>query len=144
VAGENGDRPGEGGFELHGEFYPWHVSDIGKDLMLIDRFSGLPVAEFFQVVEDDFERGRAPILLTLVATSIRYKHQDWTVERIVRMVMDTNLGELVFVGGDEEEAKPELPPAEPVSTGAGSVSPSRSPRSETEPERSGTSNATPA
>jgi hypothetical protein len=142
MAGENGDRSSEGGFELHGEFYPWHVSDIGKDLMLIDRFSGLPVAEFFQVVEDDFERGRAPILLTLVATSIRHKHQDWSVERIVRLVMDTNLGEVVFVGADEEEAKPNIPPAEAASTGADSASPSRSPRSDPAPERSGTSSKT--
>jgi hypothetical protein len=136
-------RSGEG-FELDGEFYPWHVSDIGKDLMLIDRFSGLPLAEFYAVVDDTFDRGRAPILLTLIATSIRAKHPDWSVERIIRLVMDLNLGELTFVDGDEEEPEPGPPPeTEERPTGRSSASPSRSPRSAPELAASVTSSATP-
>lgn len=142
AADENG-RGGDG-FEFKGEFFRWNVSAIGKDLMLIDKFSGLPVADFFEIVEDDFDRGRAPIMLTLIATSIRAGHPDWTVERIVRTVMDLSLDEVTFLTGDVEE--PKGPPAsegeEP--TGESSPSPSKSPASEVETATFKTSNATPA
>ena len=122
----NGDRPAEDGFEYQGSFYRWHVTTVGKDLMLIDRFSGLPVQEFFALVEDEFDRGRVPVLLTMIATSVRNKNPDWTVERIVRMVMDLDIAELVFVEADTEADT--LPPAsaEPAaSTGQGSSSVSK-------------------
>lgn len=143
MSDENGQ--GDDGFELHGQFYRWHVSALGKDLMLIDRFSGLPVSEFFEIVEDDFDRGRAPIMLSLIATSIRNGHPDWSVERIVRTVMDLSLDEVVFVNTDMEEPAPGPPASEGEGpTGANSSSPSKSPRSAPAPERSATSNATPA
>lgn len=109
------DRPPEDGFELptgqelpSGEperiFYRWSVSDGGKDLMLIDRFTGMPIQEFFEVIEDTFDRGRAPILLALIATSIRKRHPDWSVERVVRTVQNLSLSDVVFVDSDTEEA----------------------------------------
>lgn len=98
------------GFEYDGQFFRWHVTDGGKDLMLIDRFTGMPVAEFFDTIEDSFDRGRAPILLALIATSVRARHPDWSVNRIERMVQDLQLGDVTFVDGDAE-AQP-VPPAE--------------------------------
>ena len=110
---EQPEGPPADGFELDGTFYRWHVSDIGKDLMLIDRFAGLPIQEFFDVVDDDHERGRGPILLTLIATSIRNGHPDWSVERITRLVLGLSLSDVVFVNGDLEEQDPTLPPPGP-------------------------------
>jgi hypothetical protein len=133
------------GFEYDGTFYRWHVSDMGKDLMLIDRFSNLPLYEFFEVVDDGFDRGRAPILLTLIATSIRFGHPDWSVERVVRTVQNLSLSEIVFIEPDEEEVE-ELPPAsegETGSTGGSSPSLSRSTSSEPAAETSETFSATP-
>ena len=110
---EQPEGPPADGFELDGTFYRWHVSDIGKDLMLIDRFAGLPIQEFFDVVDDDHERGRGPIMLTLIATSIRNGHPDWSVERITRLVLGLSLSDVVFVNGDLEEQDPTLPPPGP-------------------------------
>lgn len=106
---EQQQEPERSGFEYQGTFYRWHVSDTGKDLMLIDRFAGLPVLDFFDLLDDEEERGRGPILLTLIATSIRFAHPGWSVPRIARMVENLSLSDVEFVGEDEEEAEP-LPP----------------------------------
>lgn len=100
----------EAGFEYAGEFYPWSVSDGAKDLILIDRFTGMPVTDFFAAVEDDIDRGRAPILLALMATSIRAKHPDRSPERIGRTVEGLSLSEVEFIDGDEPEGD-DGPPA---------------------------------
>jgi len=113
----------EDGFEFKGEFYRWSVSDGAKDLMLIDRFTGLPAPEFFESIQDSFDRGRGPILLTLLATSISAKNPEWTVERTVRTVMGLSLSEVTFIDADEDE-EPESPleeETEPV-TSSSSVS----------------------
>lgn len=98
------------GFEYDGTYYRWHVTDAGKDLMLIDHFTGMPVADFFETIEDNFDRGRAPILLALMATSMRHKHPDWSVPRLTRRVENLNLGDVTFVDSDTEEQP--VPPAE--------------------------------
>jgi hypothetical protein len=128
------------GFELEGTFYRWHVTDTGKDLMLIDRFTGMPVADFFETIEDSFDRGRAPVLLALMATSMRAKHPDWSVERIARVVQGVSLGDVTFVDSDAE-AQP-IPPAEggqtpPASTeqSDGSSSSSTPPETSTPEDR---------
>jgi len=116
----------EDGFEYKGRFYRWHCTDMGKDLMLIDRFAGVPIVEFFELVDDDAERGRAPILLSLIATSVRAGNPDWSVERVVRTVQDMNLSDVTFVNADEEEPTPPLPDTPPV-TAPPTGEPSRSP-----------------
>lgn len=132
----------QNGFELAGEFYLWHVSDIGKDLMLIDRIAGMPITEFFETVEDNFDRERAPILLALIATSIRHGHPDWSVERIARTVMNLNLSEVEFIDVDAEEEM--LPPpsgnGQAGSTGESSASESKPTSSEATPAISVMSN----
>lgn len=100
----------EMGFELAGTFFRWSVSDHAKDLILIDRFTQMPAHEFFETIEDNFDRGRGPILLAMMATSIRRAHPDWSVERVVRKVSDISMSEVVWLGGeDEDEGEVEAP-----------------------------------
>lgn len=99
----------EDGFEYQGVFYPWHVSDVGKDLRLIDHFTEMPIAEFFTSVQDSFDNGRGPILLALIATSIRHLRPDWSVERICRMVDGLALSDVEFIDGGDKEGE-DLPP----------------------------------
>lgn len=103
AAEDESDRQDEDGFEYRGVFYRWHLGDTGKDLMLIDAFAKMPPTDFFALIEDEFDRGRVPVLLTMIATSIRHKHPEWTVERITRTVMDMSLGDVAFIDGDREE-----------------------------------------
>lgn len=107
----------ESGFEFGGRFYPWHLTDRGKDLLIIDRLTGLPPQEFFQVVEDDHDRSRGPIMLALVATSLRNGNPEWSVERVLRTVNDLSLSEVEFVAGDEEEVEEGVPLDPKTSTG---------------------------
>jgi hypothetical protein len=116
------DKEKRDGFEFNGVFYPWHVTDMGKDLMLIDQFAKQPITEFFAQIEDQFDRGRAPILLTLIATSIRAGNPDWSVERVARTVLNLNLSDVTFIDADAEEA--ENPPS---ADGTPTSEPSRSP-----------------
>lgn len=98
------------GFELqsgtdNAMFYEWQVTSRGKDLQLIDRITGgmLP-QEFFSCLKDPQERQRGPILMTLIATSMRARHPEWSVNRIERTVMELDLEEdVVFIGGDDDE-----------------------------------------
>lgn len=108
-----------GGFEFEGRFYKLTVSDCGKDLMLIDRISGMPMSAFYEAADDAEERGRGPIILTLLATSLRAAHPDWSVERIFKKVMNLSLGDdVTFVipetEAEEEEGEPERPLAPPT------------------------------
>lgn len=91
------------GFEMDGDFFPWHVTDRGYDLILIDRLTGLAPHEFFDAVSDDVDRLRGPILLALMATSIRNRKPQISIERILRIVENVSIGEVEFVGGDDDE-----------------------------------------
>ena len=124
------------GFEYDGLFYRWHVTDGGKDLMLVDHFARMPVADFFETIEDDFDRGRAPILLALLATSMRNKHPDWSVQRLVRRVENLNLSEVTFIDSDAEEQP--VPPAEAAPEAATSEKPSGESSSPSTPPASST------
>lgn len=121
----------ESGFEYEGVFYEWHATDKGKDLMLIDRLTGMPPQVFFEAIQDDFDRGRGPVLLALIATSIRHRWQEWSLERILRMVDELSLGEVEFIDGDDDP--PEAPPS-PPDEGSDSPEPSPKPSESPEPE----------
>lgn len=128
----------EDGFEYQGVFYPWHVSDVGKDLRLIDHFTEMPIAEFFSSVQDSFDNGRGPILLALIATSVRHLRPEWSVERICRMVDDLALSDVEFIeaGNEEGEAVPprsagDSPASKPKSQPTSSAKPKDSQESET-------------
>lgn len=95
----------EVGFEIAGDFYRWSVSDSAKDLMLIDKFTQMPAQQFFELIEDNFDRGRGPILLAMMACSVRRANPDWSVERIGRMILALSLNEVTFVGAEGEGEK---------------------------------------
>ena len=125
-------------------FFPWTVSDGGKDLMLIDHFTHLPLHEFFALIEDEFDRSRAPVLLAMMATSIRAVHTDWTKDRIVRTVENLNISDVEMIDAEADEAPRVDPPAEAEkSTGAKSSSASKSSATRQAPSPSETSPATP-
>lgn len=106
----------ENGFEYQNRFYPWHAGDTGKDLMLIDRLTGLSLTEFFEALEDQPDRGS--ILLALVATSLRHGNPTWPVERIYRLVTELSLSEdLEFVSEKDDEAGEPRPPASAPQSG---------------------------
>jgi hypothetical protein len=134
------------GFELGGEFYPFHVDDTGKNLMLIDRLTGLSLPEFSAYLGDDTDRNRGPVTLALVATSIRAAKPDWSVEKIVRLVQNTRISDIEWVDGEQDaeetDASPpaETPPDEPSSSPANGSSPSST---RPEPSTSWTSFVTP-
>jgi hypothetical protein len=105
------EAPREAGFEYRGRFYVWSLTDTGKDLMIIDRFTKMPVHEFFQLIEDSFDRGRGPVLMAMIGTSIRHGNPDWSVERIIREVEALSISEdITFIDLDEEDE--DGPPAE--------------------------------
>lgn len=94
------------GFEWKDRFYRWSVSDIGKDLMLIDRIAQMPASEFVDMMGEIGENERAPVLLGLIATSIRAGHPDWSVDRIYRVVMGLSLStdiEFISSGTDQDD-----------------------------------------
>lgn len=112
------------GFELGGEYYPLAAHDTGKDLMLIDRVTGgMSLFDFRDAITDAEQWQRGPILLTLIACSVRAAHPDWTVERILRLVQDLNLSDVEFIATDEEEPDPLPVPTSDTNDGS-SKSPS--------------------
>lgn len=134
------DQEREAGFEWQGRYYEWHLSDTGKDLMIIDRFTQMPVHEFFTLIEDSFDRGRGPVLLAMIGCSIRHGNPDWSVERIIRDVNALSISEdISFIDLDEEgEADADGPPtdaASPVTDLAlvASEEPARTPSESAEP-----------
>ena len=102
-------KPGQSGFEFQNRFVELTSSDVGKDLMLIDRITGMGIDEFNTHLSDDDIRGS--VMLALIATSIRAAFPDWSVERIYREVTNMRIGELTFIGKDAgDDAVP--PPSE--------------------------------
>jgi hypothetical protein len=127
----------ERGFEYKGRFYRWSMSDKGKDLQLIDYYTEMPVHEFFALMEDGYNRGRGPVLLAMIACSIRAGNPDWTVRRVIREVdeIDSITESITYIDIDDEEAGVPGPP-EPAAGGA-------APEPEDSPAPSVTSNGSP-
>ncbi len=131
--------------EEEATFFAWTVSDGGKDLMLIDHFTHLPIYEFFTLIDDEFDRSRAPILLAMMATSIRAKHTDWTPERIIRTVQNLQISEVTMVDAEADEAPRVDPPVqEETPTGAKPSSASKSSATTVDSSPSETSPVIPA
>jgi hypothetical protein len=108
----------ESGFEHKGRFYRFHYEEgLGKDMLLVDRISGVGVDEFATMAGDPVQQLRAPILLSLIATSLRNGNPDWSVERIYRTVVNLNIvTDIEFVGTDDEPQDDQvvvLPPPRP-------------------------------
>lgn len=114
----------QAGFEIDGEFYPISLTSGAKDILLIDRVTNMTLEEFQEAL-DDPNRMRGAAILGLIATSIRAKYPDWSVERIVAAVMAVDFENLVTIGDAVEDptagGQTEPPPAE---TDGSSTSPS--------------------
>jgi len=135
----------EGGFEYQGRFYPWRFGSTGKDLMLLDRISGMSMSELFEAAEQN--KDRPSLMLAMIALALRAGNPTWSVERIIHVVeeLDTET-DITYVGDEEEPAGP-LPEtaAEPPTEGR-SRSPSNGsslPSTQPEPSTSETSYAAP-
>lgn len=96
----------EAGFEFRGEFYPWKFSDNNKDMLLIEQIGGYTPGEFIEeadAVEAEVKAaaadGREPaeprtsFLLSLMATSIRARNPQWTVQRILNLIANANVSD---------------------------------------------------
>lgn len=125
--------PRPDGFEFGGVFYPFKLSDSAKDLQLIDRLTGMAVDEFFEVASDGASRG--PLLLALVATSIRAANPTWSVERIMGLVngIESVDQEIVLIEGEEQVEGDAVPPAEGGTAPPETSPPSDSPVAESSP-----------
>lgn len=105
------------GFELDGEFLPLAIDwNHGKDLMLIDRITGMGVEEFIGEITSGSTR--TPVMLATLATSYRARHPEASVERIYRIVT-SDLSDLKSLGPKEDEESPPAvdAPAEPQPSG---------------------------
>jgi hypothetical protein len=92
----------ESGFDYDGQFYPVSFTAGAKDLILVERITALPIDEFQQAAMAS--ENRPSILLGLLATSIRARHPDWSVERIYQMVMAVDdISEIHTIAGDSAE-----------------------------------------
>jgi hypothetical protein len=106
----------EAGFELkfpdarESEFFPFSIGMSGaKDLKIIDRCTQMPLDEFAEAFDDPSQRGRGIMMLAMIGLSIRAKHPDWSVERIMLLVDELELNEVTFLGSDEEESNGSVP-----------------------------------
>lgn len=139
--------PQEPGFELTipGEssatFFPWAIGmSSAKDMMIIDRLTRMPLDEFAEAFEDPTQRGRGPIMLTMIALSIKSKYPDWSVERILAVVDQVELPEIAYIDAAEEDDEPTpLPESEPGSDAQSFGSPSGDSSSSAPPTNSTTS-----
>jgi hypothetical protein len=95
----------EGGFEYDAEFFPWHITDKVKDLQLIDHFAEIPPQDFFQAVQDDFDRSRTPILAAMMATSVRHAKPEWSRSKVIRFIEDVSMSDVEFFEGEDDEDK---------------------------------------
>lgn len=139
------------GWEVDGEFVPIAFNAThGKDLMLLDRIAQMSVEEFLDAV--DAGTGRAPVMMTMLATSIRAARPDWSVDRIYRLVTG-ELSGMTFVAPDPDgDAGPpadgsekDAPSDEPATSSSAGSSPSPTPTGHgTEPLTSEPSYAVPA
>jgi hypothetical protein len=133
------------GFEYDGRFYEWQFGSTGKDLMLIDRISGLSLSELDEAAQQG--RDRPTIMLAMIATSLRAGNPTWSVERIIHAVeeLDTDK-DITWIGLEEEDTGPPAETAGEPPTSGSSASPSNgsSPQSTPpEPSSSETSFAAP-
>jgi len=118
----------EAGFEYEGRFYPWSMTSLGKDLMLVDRFCGISISEIQTLGDDALQR--PSLMLAMIATSLRAGNPDWSVERIYQTVMNINVDtDIVHINSETEEPNPLPETAEgpPIS------GPSRSPSNGSSP-----------
>ena len=104
----------EDGFEykLPGDeqatFFKWNLNyESTPHMRLIDHFARVPIDVFMETLDDDLEKRRIPVLLSVIATSIESKYPEWTFERVVRTVEKFDWSNYKEIEGDDA-----LPPDE--------------------------------
>jgi len=105
--------PQEDGFEykLPGDeqatFFKWNLNlESTPHMRLIDHFAGVPIHVFAENLDDDLEKQRIPVLLTVIATSIETKYPEWSFERVVRTVEKFDWAAYKAIEADEDDAGP--------------------------------------
>lgn len=100
----------EDGFEYklpgdeNGTFFKWNLNlESTPHMRLIDHFTGVPIDVFAENLDDDLEKRRFPVLLTVIATSIESKYPDWTFERVVRTVEKFDWANYKQIEADEAD-----------------------------------------
>ena len=103
----------EDGFEykLPGDnqatFFKWSLNlESTPHMRLIDHFAGVPLHVFAEHLDDDLEKQRIPVLLSVIATSIETKFPDWSLERVIRTVEKFDWSNYKQIEADEDDAGP--------------------------------------
>lgn len=98
----------EDGFEykLPGEeqatFFKWNLNlESTPHMRLIDHFAGVPLHVFAENLDDDLEKQRIPVLLSVIATSIESKYPEWSFDRVVRTVEKFDWANYKQIEGDD-------------------------------------------
>ena len=106
----------EDGFEykLPGDteatFFKWSLNlESTPHMRLIDHFAGVPLHVFAENLDDDLEKQRIPVLLSVIATSIETKYPEWTFERVVRTVEKFDWSGYKQIEGDDASPPDETP-----------------------------------
>jgi len=112
-------KESKAGFSLNGgDVIEWNIGDGVKDLILIDKVTmGMPTAEFYGAIRDAEQRGRGPVLLGMLALSVRAAHPDWSLRVIEDMIMNMDFETLTYydsngkpITDEQEEEAPVDPP----------------------------------
>jgi len=131
----------QAGFDINGEFFPLSFTSGAKDILLVDRITQMSLDDFQAAASTGDLRGS--VLLGMIATSIRARRPDWSVERIVSMVMDIDLADLKTFGGDDADPTAGGQPEPPNGNSDLSSEDSSSSATQTETWGSATSAVTP-
>ena len=107
----------EDGFEykLPGDdkatFFKWSLNlESTPHMRLIDHFAGVPLDVFAENLDDDLQKRRIPVILSVIATSIETRFPDWTLERVIRVVEKfewANYSEIEGTDARPPDKKPE-------------------------------------
>ena len=107
----------EDGFEykLPGDteatFFKWNLNlESTPHMRLIDHFAGVPLNVFAEHLDDDLEKQRINVLLTVIATSIESKYPEWTLERVIRTVEKFDWASYTQIDGDADAGPPDGKP----------------------------------
>ena len=106
----------EDGFEykLPGDdqatFFKWSLNlESTPHMRLIDHFAGVPLHVFAEHLDDDLEKQRIPVLLSVIATSIEAKFPDWSLERVIRTVEKFDWSRYTQIEGTDASPPDESP-----------------------------------
>lgn len=107
----------EAGFEIEGRFYKIPDSFRLCDPVLVTELTGMTFKpEFIEAINDPDRRDDPAVLVGLIGVAVWQGNPRWKREKVVAYVQQIDFESLESVRGDDEdeEAKPDVPPAEPA------------------------------